>query len=245
MNNFALISDNYFKKESDLEKIIIEDLSVIEDGMKLIKNQYWVPGGRIDILARDKDNKLCIIELKIKDDDERIVAQCMYYSMQFKEKARVISIAPCYSSMITNLLDKIGVEMKVYKYINGKLTININKNNNTRLKFIKRLGLRMKQYFHDGTINVEDMGLLMLLCTFINFEDNSLMINNQEYLSQKEIINITGWSRDKARKVMKKLMDKRIIHGNYQKDDKRKMQYYINPEFFTEYSRSLIDKVNK
>jgi Holliday junction resolvase-like predicted endonuclease len=245
MNNFALISDNYFKKESDLEKIIIEDLSVIEDGMKLIKNQYWVPGGRIDILARDKDNKLCIIELKIKDDDERIVAQCMYYSMQFKEKARVISIAPCYSSMITNLLDKIGVEMKVYKYINGKLTININKNNNTRLKFIKRLGLRMKQYFHDGTINVEDMGLLMLLCTFINFEDNSLMINNQEYLSQKEIINITGWSRDKARKVMKKLMDSKIIQGNHQKDDKRKMQYYINPEFFTEYSRSLIDKVNK
>jgi Holliday junction resolvase-like predicted endonuclease len=245
MNSFDLISDNHFKKESDLEKMIIEDLSIIEDGMKLIKNQYWVPGGRIDILARDKNNILCIIELKIKEDDERIIAQCMYYPMQFKEKTRVISIAPCYSSMTATLLDKIGVEMKVYKYLEDKLIINDNKNNNIHLKFIKRLGLRMRKYFNEKIINVEDMGLLMLLCTFINFEDNSLMMNNQEYLSQKEIINITGWNKTKVRKVINKLMDSKIIQGNHQKDDKRKMQYYINPGFFTEYSRSLIDKVNK
>jgi DNA-binding MarR family transcriptional regulator len=241
---FMTISDNHFTRESDLEKVIIKDLSIIEDGMTLVKNQYWVPGGRIDILARDKNNKLCIIELKIKEDDERIVAQCIYYPTQFYEDVRVITITPSYTSMLETALKKIGVELKVYKYLNNKLMIFKNKNNFMQMKLIKRMGINMKKYYKNNVISMDDLGFLLLLVTFIRFEDNSLM-KGDEFLSQKDIIKITGWDRKRTYQRLKKLIDNDIIYSKSQKDDKRKMQYYINPEFFTEYSRSLIDKVNK
>jgi len=54
------VRNNY---EKQLENYIVVNLQLIEDDMKLIKVQYSVNDGIIDILARDKNNKLCIIEL--------------------------------------------------------------------------------------------------------------------------------------------------------------------------------------
>lgn len=110
--------------EKDLENVLIKDLSIIEDGMTLIKNQFPVDGGYIDILARDKEHKLCIIELKKVKNDSKIIQQCVYYPTQFDEKVRMITIAPDYSNKISKSLRSLKyVEMKTYQLLDDSLII--------------------------------------------------------------------------------------------------------------------------
>ena len=68
------VRNNY---EKQLENYIVVNLQLIEDDMKLIKVQYSVNDGIIDILARDKNNKLCIIELKVNEDSKSLIFQCV------------------------------------------------------------------------------------------------------------------------------------------------------------------------
>ena len=63
-------------------------------------------------------------EVKIKNDDPRLVEQCVYYPSQFDEKTRVITIAPSYSNKLYNTLSSLGyVEMKYYYIENNQLII--------------------------------------------------------------------------------------------------------------------------
>lgn len=103
--------------EKQLERQLIENIQIIEEGMIFIHNQYQIKDGIIDILCRDKHGKLCIIELKVVEDDEKLVFQCVYYPTQFKEKVRMITIAPNYNYKIQTALQSLGyVEMKRYIY---------------------------------------------------------------------------------------------------------------------------------
>ena len=101
--------------ENQLEHYLINNLHLIENGMICISNQYEVPHGRIDILAKDKNGTLCIIELKIEEDDKRLIYQCAYYPTQFNEKVRMITIAPDYSKRIIDGLSSLEYVEK-YKY---------------------------------------------------------------------------------------------------------------------------------
>lgn len=102
--------------ESDLEDYLIYHLDLIEDGMTFIDRQYSVENGKIDILAKDKNNTICIIELKIVPDCTDIIYQCVYYPTQFKEKTRMITIAPSYNKKISKSLQSLNyVEMFRYK----------------------------------------------------------------------------------------------------------------------------------
>lgn len=122
--NSPLKRDSGNPLEKDLELELIKDLSIIEDGMKLIDNQFKVFAGYIDILAEDKNGLKCIIELKITDNDHKIVEQSIYYPLQFKEKTRMITITPGYSHKIESCLNALGyVEMKTYKISEGNIEI--------------------------------------------------------------------------------------------------------------------------
>jgi hypothetical protein len=103
--------------EKDLETIIIYNLGKIEDGMKLIKSQYEIDNGFIDILAKDANGVKCIIELKIVDDCKDIIFQSAYYPTQFNEKVRMITICPDYKPKILAALKNMGnVEIKKYYF---------------------------------------------------------------------------------------------------------------------------------
>lgn len=117
-------SNNGKLSEKELENLLVQDLSLIEEEMSLIKQQYSVDNGYIDILARDKDDKLCIVELKVTDSDSRVVNQSVYYPTQFDESTRMITIAPDYSNKISQSLQSLGyVEMKTYTFDNDQLHI--------------------------------------------------------------------------------------------------------------------------
>jgi hypothetical protein len=105
-----------------LEDYLVKNLNKIEEGLILIKRQYYIKDGIVDILARDKNNILCIIELKIEDDCKIIIYQCVYYPTEFNEPTRMITVAPSYTDKIRVSLNTLGyVEMYSYDLINNDL----------------------------------------------------------------------------------------------------------------------------
>lgn len=123
---------NGFSNEKELENELIHNLHLIEDGMTYISNQIDINGGIIDILAKDTQGNTCIIELKVKPDDERIVFQSLLYPKKFKQisnenindNVRMMTICPDYSHNIHSVLKDIdSVEMYKYKVKNNKLMI--------------------------------------------------------------------------------------------------------------------------
>ena len=107
--------------EQELQSYLMKHLDLIEDGLHLIETEHPIGDGRIDILARDQNDQLVIIELKIADD-ERLPWQCMYYPMAIQKeypkiKVRMITIAPHYKSSIRMVLQKLPVEMWTFQVI--------------------------------------------------------------------------------------------------------------------------------
>jgi hypothetical protein len=110
--------------EKDLERLLVRNLDVLESGLKLIKNQYEIQNGFIDILAEDENGVKCIIELKIDSGCKDIVFQSAYYPTQFDEPVRMITISPGYKDKIHSALKNIGnVEMYTYYFIDDELFI--------------------------------------------------------------------------------------------------------------------------
>lgn len=117
-------TDSYKISETYLETKLIENIELVEKGMRFIDSQIQVEDGRIDILARDINGTLCIIELKVVDDCKELIFQCSYYPTQFSEKVRVITICPYYHRKIYKSLLNLGtVEMKAYRYVNDRIYI--------------------------------------------------------------------------------------------------------------------------
>lgn len=73
--------------EANLESLIAERLELLEEGLQLIQTQYHCAGvGRIDILSKDREGNLVVIELKkfgVKHDS--ILDQILRYMGYLKE----------------------------------------------------------------------------------------------------------------------------------------------------------------
>lgn len=109
-----MIMEKYDEKL--LENYLARYLDLIEPDMELIKCQKQINKGIIDIFTKDKDGKHCIIELKTRDDDKKLVWQSAYYQSQFDDEVRVITIAPDYSEPVYNALKHVkNIEIKGYK----------------------------------------------------------------------------------------------------------------------------------
>jgi len=75
-----------FLLEKDLQRYLAENLSIIESGLRLYVDEdgtrgieYDADGRRIDILAVDRDNNLCVIELKVSKGYDRVIGQTLRY----------------------------------------------------------------------------------------------------------------------------------------------------------------------
>lgn len=117
------IEDNTttFISENDLEDYLIQHLSLIEEGLEFISRQFILPEGRMDILARDIQNNIVVIELKI-DDDKKIVWQSVYYRIQMEKKfpnrnIRVLTVMKEYPEYLLEPLMKVNVEPFEYDLI--------------------------------------------------------------------------------------------------------------------------------
>lgn len=98
-------------------------------------------------------------------------------------------------------------------------------------EFVKIYTKELKK-MDNNTITIEMLGFLTLLAPYLNYEDNSLINEDDTYMTQNDIINLTGWSRKKVNQTLKVLIDNEIIYTMKQKDDQRKSKYFINPNVF-------------
>ena len=118
--------------ERELEHLLVQDPEVIEEGMRILGHQLQTDSGRLDILASDIDNVLCIIELKTTIDEKQLDQGLGYYdwartniqgiSIHYPDKIdvnqepRLILIAPDFSESIKRIAKYINVPLDLKEY---------------------------------------------------------------------------------------------------------------------------------
>lgn len=125
-----LVTDGKLLSESELEKYVIRHLDNIESGLRYLDSQYLLPKGRIDVLARDQNGALVIIELKVEKDTD-VLWQKWYYTKEIKkrfstENVRFMVILPEFYEEIVEPLLSDNTPTKILQYHpfiqRGKLT---------------------------------------------------------------------------------------------------------------------------
>ena len=116
-----------FALESHLRDFLAKDLAHIESGLRLYRSgersgiEYPVEGGRIDILAVDKNENLVVIELKLSQGRNKVLGQLLYYMGWVDAN---LSNVPCRGIVIASEISKElatavsrapGVKLYIYK----------------------------------------------------------------------------------------------------------------------------------
>lgn len=100
--------------ERDLNDLLMEDLSMIEPGLKPINQQEYFSKGIADIIAQDSAGNFVVIELKRRQADYASVTQLQRYMKQVEKlkgkKTRGILLAPDIRSNAKKLLHELGLE---------------------------------------------------------------------------------------------------------------------------------------
>ena len=92
----------------------MQDLDVIEKGLKPLKSESTLPKGHIDILAEDKKGNLVVIEIKRRQASLNSVSQLKRYVKEVEKRkdknTRGILCAPGISPNAYAFLEKEGFE---------------------------------------------------------------------------------------------------------------------------------------
>lgn len=101
--------------EEDMRDMIFESPEIIEKGFRPTSREYSVSGGFIDILGKDKNGNLMVLELKSRQAGVNAVKQLKKYFEDFadhKEFVRGILVAPSITEDAQELLEKYQLEFK-------------------------------------------------------------------------------------------------------------------------------------
>ena len=100
--------------EKDLNEALMQDLSMVEPGLKPINQQQHFRKGICDIIAEDKDGNFVVIELKRREADFQGVTQLQRYMKEVENlkgiKTRGILLAPSIRKNAKELLEQLGLE---------------------------------------------------------------------------------------------------------------------------------------
>ncbi len=107
--------------EKDLNDLLMNDLSMIEPGLKPLNQQEHFKTGIADIVAEDKNGNLVVIELKRRQADYASVTQLHRYMKHVEKiknkKTRGILLAPDIRSNAKKLLEELGLEYAKLDFI--------------------------------------------------------------------------------------------------------------------------------
>lgn len=104
--------------EAEMRDYIFENPEVIEEGFKAISKEKPIKHGIVDLLGRDRDGNLVVLELKRRRADLHAVSQLKRYVEDLREEhgnVRGILVAPSLTSGARNLLEKEGLEFRKIK----------------------------------------------------------------------------------------------------------------------------------
>ncbi|AXV39172.1 endonuclease NucS [Methanobacterium sp. BAmetb5] len=101
--------------EANMGDLIFKDPEVFEKGFRPTSREYHTPQGFIDILGKDQDGNITILELKSRKAGTNAVKQLRRYVDCFsdhKEKVRGVLVAPSATDDALELLEELGMEFK-------------------------------------------------------------------------------------------------------------------------------------
>jgi hypothetical protein len=105
-----------YASEEDMQKAILAEPSILEEGFRPITAEKPVEPGFIDILGVDKNNTLTVVEIKRKAATKEAVKQLKRYMDVFMiepgRQVRGILVAPELVSGAQRLLASLGLEYK-------------------------------------------------------------------------------------------------------------------------------------
>jgi RecB family endonuclease NucS len=82
------LAETSISLERDIEDHLITNLAAIEDGLTFVQRQLSTDVGRIDIMAKDKDGKSVVIEIKVGEAKDSSVGQIARYLGWFAKTER-------------------------------------------------------------------------------------------------------------------------------------------------------------
>ncbi len=106
-----------FGTEDELSNLLMQDLHLIEPGLVPIQQESPLAKGQIDILARDKNGAMVVIEVKRRQAELAAVSQLKRYVEEVSKKkntvVRGVLCAPSVSENAKKMLD--GYNLEFYK----------------------------------------------------------------------------------------------------------------------------------
>ncbi len=137
--------------ERDLNEALMQDLSMIEPGLKPINQQQHFRKGICDIIAQDKDGNMVVIELKRRQADFDSVTQLQRYMREVENlkgiKARGILLAPGIRKNAKELLGQLGLE---FCRLDFELTPHGKDGQKARIKGLERKQQTIMQHLKVG-----------------------------------------------------------------------------------------------
>tara|TARA_Y100000310_G_scaffold335192_1_gene416632 strand:+ start:1938 stop:2510 length:573 start_codon:yes stop_codon:yes gene_type:complete len=106
--------------EHVLEDFLMENLNIIEPGLRLIKRQYYLVGKcKIDLLCKDTFGKIVVVEIKMHAGTSSVKQAGGYrgpIKEEFnKETVRVMLVCLSYSKNVPAICKKSNIELKQIK----------------------------------------------------------------------------------------------------------------------------------
>jgi len=102
------------KEEREYQDYVRDHISLVEDGLLVVTEQYELPSGRVDIFARDRNGKDVCLELKYPIATGAVVGQLLKYREDCRLKSgqdpRCILVAPKILDKVRQLLDQNRME---------------------------------------------------------------------------------------------------------------------------------------
>ena len=127
---------NLYASERDMQRAILLQPSLLEEGFKPVAHEHSVDPGFIDILGRDKDGILTIIELKRVKASKEAVLQLKKYmdviDLDLGRRVRAILVAPEIGKGVQELLLSLGYE---YKELSPQVCADVIKKRNGKALF--------------------------------------------------------------------------------------------------------------
>lgn len=105
------------RKEEDYQRSVRDHLALVEQGLMLVAEQYELPSGRVDLLARDAAGGDVLLELKYPTASSAAVGQLPRYREEYARAAggrvpRAMLVAPTISERMRTLLQENGLDCR-------------------------------------------------------------------------------------------------------------------------------------
>lgn len=106
------IKEVTLKETQELEPLLVHNPDYVEEGMKILAEQFPTDSGPLDILAVDSEGSLCVIQLKDNVEDGQLFQGIRYYdwaksnlawlsktskNIESEQEPRLILVAPAFS----------------------------------------------------------------------------------------------------------------------------------------------------